>query len=158
MHRHPLRRWLRDHGLSIVLAGLFVLFLLGQSLTGQRAYNEEQREHGRPPVDYGEYIGGSHFAEATFENFESEFLQMAAYVLLTVFLFQRGSAESNDPDAPEEERPSPRRGIRRRLYEHSLTIAFTALFALSFIGHAVSGAAHYKEEQHVHGAPTVTVF
>lgn len=34
------------------------------------------------------------------ENWESEFLQMSAYVLLTVFLFQKGSSESKPVDAP----------------------------------------------------------
>ena len=78
-----------------------MLFLAGQLLTGYRAFNDEEREHGRPAVSLGEYVRGSHFGEATAENWESEFLQMAAYVWLTSFLFQRGSAESNDPDGRE---------------------------------------------------------
>ena len=40
--------------------------------------------------------------ESVFENWESEFLQMALYVWLTSFLYQRGSAESKDPDKPED--------------------------------------------------------
>lgn len=41
------------------------------------------------------------FLSALFENWESEFLQMSAYVVLTTMLFQRGSAESRDPDDPD---------------------------------------------------------
>jgi hypothetical protein len=114
-------------------------------------------------VSYPEYLRTSHFAEATFENWESEFLQMGAYVLLTALLFQRGSAESNDPDEPQksgsavsqrDERP---RGLARILYENSLGLAFVAIFLASFLLHAVSGAEMHNEEQIQHGLPTVTV-
>ena len=53
------------------------------------------------------------FAEATFENWESEFLQMGAYVLLTAWLIQKGSPESKNPDGdeadqdPRSERDNP---------------------------------------------------
>ena len=45
-------------------------------------------------VGYVRYLTTGHFVEATFENWESEFLQMAAFVLLTAVLVQKGSAES----------------------------------------------------------------
>ena len=92
---------MRNNGLSIVLAALFIAFMVGQTLTGWYAFNDEQREHGQPEQSLAGYVGTGHFLEATAENWESEFLQMAAYVLLTGFLFQRGSAESKNPDAAE---------------------------------------------------------
>ena len=91
-----MRRVWRDNGLSIVLLALFILSLVGQSVAGHRHYNDEQRDHGEQPVSYGEYLSSPEFLEVTMENWESEFLQMAAYVFLTAFLFQRGSAESKD--------------------------------------------------------------
>src|ERR671916_452493 len=102
-------RFLRDNGLSVVMLTLFVLTLAGQIVTGHKEYNDDQSEHGRPEVTLGEYVTTGHFVEATFENWESEFLQMAAYVMLTVFLYQRGSSESKDPDKEEEvdREPSP---------------------------------------------------
>jgi Domain of unknown function (DUF6766) len=81
-------RKLRENGLSLVLFLFFLVFLVGQSVTGHREYNSERREHGQPAVNYAEYLASSHFAEATFENWESEFLQMGVYVLFTIFLFQ----------------------------------------------------------------------
>ena len=87
----------RDNGLSIVLAASFLAMWLGQSLAGWRVYNDERRDDGRAAVSFAEYLESSHFGEATFENWESEFLQMAAYVLLTAFLYQRGSSESKRP-------------------------------------------------------------
>ena len=162
-------RLLRDNGLSIILGALFAAFLCGQFAAGHRVYNEEQREHGEPAVGAIAYLRSSHFLEATAENWESEFLQMAAYVFLTVFLFQRGSAESKDPDASEavdraprarrQDAPWPvrRGGLVLRIYAHSLTLAFALLFVASFIVHAVAGARRYNGEQAVHGHPPVTV-
>ena len=92
---------LRENGLSITLLGLFFVIQVGFSLVGQRQYNQEQADHGRPTVSYFEYLRSPAFLEATMENWESEFLQMFAYVLLTAFLFQKGSAESKDPEKQE---------------------------------------------------------
>src|SRR5690242_8754848 len=105
--RSRLRQILRDNGLSIVFLGLFfVAFFVGQTLTGHLDYNDDRREHGRGAVSLVEYLRTPHFVEATMENWESEFLQMFLFVALTAFLFQRGSAESKDPDEPEEEESS----------------------------------------------------
>ena len=155
----------RDNGLSLVLVAMFVLAIAGQSMVGHRHYNDEQREHGQPPVSYMAYIASHEFLEATMENWESEFLQMATYVLLTAVLFQKGSAESKDPgkDEPVDRDPNPNRpgapwpvrrgGIVLALYRRSLGLTFTALFFLSLLLHAVGGAGAYNEEQAAHGAP-----
>ncbi|HEV3469406.1 MAG TPA: DUF6766 family protein [Pyrinomonadaceae bacterium] len=161
-----MRRILYENGLSIVLFILFALTLLGQSVTGLREYNEDQREHGQPPVAYAEYLGTGHFIEATFENWESEFLQMAAFVLLTAFLYQKGSSESKDPgrveevdtrllpeDIPEDAPwPVRRGGWVLKLYENSLSLAFAVLFILSLALHAVGGVEEYNQELFDHGA------
>ena len=159
----PLRRLLRDNGLSLVLGLLFVGTLAGQSFVGYRKHNNDQRDHGQPTLSYPGYLASPAFLEATMENWESEFLQMAVYVVLTAILFQRGSAESKDPEKQEEvdRHPDPRRrgapGPVRRggwtlaLYRHSLSLAFVALFALSLLLHAVGGAAEYNDEQTAHG-------
>src|ERR1044072_1569612 len=91
---NTIHRVLRDNGLSLVLFGLFALSLAGQALAGHRHYNDEQTEHGQPTVSISEYLRSGAFMEATAENWESEFLQMGAYVLFTCFLFQRGSSEA----------------------------------------------------------------
>jgi hypothetical protein len=99
------RRFLRENSLALVTFGVFlVIFLGGQTVNGYRIYNGEQREHGEPTVSFGEYLATPHFGEATFENWESEFLQMGAYVLLTVWLRQKGSAESKSLEGDEGRR------------------------------------------------------
>ena len=148
-----------------MLFGLFFFSLVGQFLTGHKEYNNDQREHNQPTVGYVEYLGEGHFIEATFENWESEFLQMGMYVVLTIFLFQKGSSESKTPDTtdhvdiiPEKslmdkDAPAPvkRGGLALKLYQNSLSIALFSLFAASFVLHAVGGARVYNEEQAVHG-------
>jgi len=163
------KRFWRDNSLSLVMLGLFLLFWVGQSVAGLLHHNEDQREHGQPQVSYGAYLRSGEFLEATFENWESEFFQMAAFVVLAGVLYQRGSGESKDPDEDgsearkelqaEEGAPAPvmRGGLALKLYSHSLSLALFALFAASFLLHAASGAAARSEEAQAHGQPPVTM-
>jgi hypothetical protein len=164
-----MRRFLRDHGLELTMFGIFAATLIGLAFTGWNEYNEEQTDHDQPQVSLIEYLATPNFGEAVFENWESEFLQMGSYVLLTAFLFSRGSAESKDPDKSENVDEDPREADKRRnvpwpvrrgglvltLYEHSLTIVLFAFFFLSFALHAVTGSAEYSEEQLLHGGSAV---
>ena len=141
--------------------------MVGQTWTGWYAYNNDQQSHGEPGVTLAEYVATGHFGEATFENWESEFLQMAFYVLLTVWLFQLGSSESKRPDvielvdldpresATRDKAPWPvrRGGFLLTLYENSLSLAFTILFLLSFALHATTGVGEYNEQRLAHGEP-----
>ena len=97
-----MKGFLRDNGLSLVLIALFVVFFVGQAVFGWLNYNDEQEEHHQPQIGFMQYLTTGAFGEAVFENWESEFLQMGLYVVLTAFLFQRGSSESKDPDKKEE--------------------------------------------------------
>jgi hypothetical protein len=158
------------HGLSIILVSLFVVTIAGQTFAGWHVYNEEQRQHGEPPVDFSAYVRSGHFSEATFENWESEFLQMAFYVVLTTFFFQRGSSESKRPNVFEEVDIDPREApdkesapwpVRRGgwmlvLYENSLSLAFALLFLTSFTLHATRGVIELNEQQLAHGEPPLT--
>lgn len=165
-----MRRWLKDHSLSVAAIALFLVSYTGQVLTGYTEYNDDQREHGQATVSLMGYFGTGHFGEATFENWESEFLQMGVFVLLTAKLVQRGSAESRKPDddpqagkEPMDEDPQQyvgdpnvpwpvRRGGRAlAIYSNSLSIALFLLFLLAFAGHAITGAAAFSEEQKAHG-------
>jgi len=152
--------WVRDRALTLTLMAMFLLFLGGQVFTGLAEYNNEQAEHGLTTADLTTYLSTGHPWEALFENWESEFLQMAVFVLLTTFLVQKGSPESrrpavkepvdtdprdfaDDPDAPW---PVKRGGWILRLYEHSLGLAFVFLFAMAWIGHALRGFAEYAAD------------
>ena len=156
----------RNNNLSIVLVLLFVFSLAGHAVSGWMAHNAEQRQHGEPEIALAAFITSSEFGETVFENWESEFLQMAFYILLTVFLYQKGSAESKKHDGTDEveEDPAAHRddpgapgpvragGWRLTLYRNSLSLAFAALFLVSFVGHAAAGARKHAEEQRLHGS------
>jgi hypothetical protein len=150
-----MRKTLRENGLSIVLFCLFVSAFVGQIAAGRLDYNESRHERGQPAVGLVEYLRSGSFLEATMENWESEFLQMAAYVLLTTFLFQNGSAESKDPDEAETVDREPRMrndapgavrrgGLALRIYEHSLSLALVSLLVAAFA--PIGGAEAYNEE------------
>jgi hypothetical protein len=165
-----MKRIWRNHGLSITLFGLFMISELGLSVAGYRRHNDEQRQHRQPEMTYTQYLTSAPFFEATMENWESEFLQMCAYVILTTFLYQKGSAESKDPDKPEPVDRDPRfsrekknapwpvkkGGFVLKLYQHSLSLALFLLFAIAFLWHAWSGARKYSQEELVHGGAAVT--
>src|SRR5688572_5309839 len=123
--------FLKRNGLSLTLLAIFLMCLLAQIVTGHLSWNEELRQAGAAPISFFEYLNSGHFVAATFENSESEFLQMGMYVLLTVWLRQRGSAESRPfEEKPEEIAPGPtpcavsKGGWWSKLYASSLTIAF----------------------------------
>ena len=138
---------------------MFLLFLAGQLITGFVEHNSEQVQHDHAAVSMSDYLATGHPWEALFENWESEFLQMAAFVLLTTCLVQKGSPESrrpavkelvdadprdfaDDPDAPW---PVRRGGWILRLYEHSLGLAFVLLFLMTWVGHALGGFAELRQ-------------
>jgi len=166
-----MRRLLRENGLSLAMFGLFGAFLIGQATTGYSVYNHDQSDHHLPGVSFPSYLTSGHFIEAVFENWESEFLQMGAYVVLTIFLRQKGAEESKplegeqevdkepDPTRAPEDAPGPvkRGGLSLKLYENSLSIALFGLFAISFALHALGGAREYNQEQLEHGSQTVSM-
>jgi hypothetical protein len=166
-----MRRFIRNNSLSLVTFGLFLVLWVAQSLTGWVDANHDHQDHQRPTESYARYLRSGHFVEATFENWESEFLQMGFYVLLTVYLRQKGSPESKplqgkekvdadprqEPDRRDAPWPVRRGGLALAIYERSLTLALLTLFLLSFALHAAGGTADYNAEQREHGQPAVSV-
>lgn len=155
------------NSLSIVLITLMIIFLAGQFFMGWKTENKELIENGQPVLKIGEYIHSGHFIQATFENWESEFLQMMLYVLLTISLRQKGSSESKsmteEEDVDKEPVPHPKApwpvkkgGIWLKLYKHSLSLAFAILFLASFILHFYGSLRDFNDEQMMKDKPAVT--
>lgn len=152
-------RWIKNNALSITMLSAFVVFLALQSVFGWQTHNEELIGYDAAPLGYLSYLTSGHFIESVFENWESEFLQMAGYVLLTSYLVQRGSSESkpeDQQDRPEDYRdharpdsPWPVRtgGLPLVVYRNSLSLALFLIFAGSFVGHLLGGTVEYNEEQ-----------
>ncbi|RYY70237.1 MAG: hypothetical protein EOO13_07195 [Chitinophagaceae bacterium] len=151
-------KFLRNNSLTLVFLFLFIFSLAGQLYFGMSEYNKERMEDGAGALGLAEYMGSGHFIQATFENWESEFLQMALFVWLTIFLYQKGSSESKKFDGTDEvdKEPDPQKkdapavvrrgGLMLGLYKHSLTLTLLLLFVLSFALH-LYGSLRDENEQ-----------
>jgi hypothetical protein len=157
--------WVRDRSLTLAMLVLFAVFFVGQILMGWRDFNQDQVAHGQAALTLPLYLVTGHPWEALFENWESEFLQMAVFVTFTAVLYQKGSPESRTPGAleltdadprdfaslPDVPWPVKRGGWVLSVYERSLGLALFLLFLMSWSGHAVGGYAVYRDEQALHG-------
>jgi hypothetical protein len=164
-----IKEYFKQHGLAVAMFGIFIAAIVAMSFSGWISENEEKYEHGIAQISYEEYLVSGHFVEAVFENWESEFLQMWALVILTVFLYQKGSADSKPLKGGVPQDASSRlsiirarswkrrgRALGHALYAHSLGLALLLLFLGSFILHAFGGAEVYNEEARQHGRPTIS--
>jgi hypothetical protein len=105
-------RWARAGGwrtaiysnsLLIVMGVIFVLSWLVQSIAGHVVYNQDQAEHGASPIPWIEYLGSPDFWNRTLQNWQSEFLAVGCMVAFSIYLRQRGSAESKPVGVPHEQ-------------------------------------------------------
>jgi hypothetical protein len=167
-----LSQLVRDNSLALFFGLLFLAAVVGQSLTGHRAFNAEQAEHGGQAISYLDYLGSSHFGQAVLENWQSEFLQFALFIVATVWFVQRGSPESKRPGKAGTEtkreqllgyaaRPdSPRwakvGGVRTWLFSNSLLVAMLAIFVASWFVQSLTGLNEFNAAQLEHGLATVT--
>jgi len=168
MAKRKQKSFLYREGLTLAFLLLFLFSFVGHLLTGRKQFNEFLIEHGQPVISLLNYLTSGYFLQSTFENWESEFLQMALFVVTSIFLYQKGSSESKDPDKKEEvdREPNPRRknvpwpvkqgGLVLTLYEHSLSIALFLLFILSFVFHWLGSLKDYNEEQMLKNMPHET--
>lgn len=154
---------LRENSLSLVFGGLFLTALVAQAFVGLAVYNEAARTAGLAEIGFGRYVTSSAFAVDVAENWQSEYLQFTLYILLTVWLVQRGSSESKPPEdaglgsdadervgefaEPDSPRPASARGWLRGLYSMSLTVVMASIFLLSWAAQAVTGRVAVNEER-----------
>ena len=163
-----MKKFLKDNGLSIVFFSFFIISIILQAYNCHQVYNQDMEGEGGQQVTLVQYISTAHFVEAVAENWESEFLQMAMFVWLSMFLYQRGSSESKDPDKKEEvdRKPSKRRkdvprpvmkgGFILSIYKHSLCYSLFLLFFICFGIHWFSSMRDFNQEQALKGLPGET--
>lgn len=150
--------FLKRNGLTLMFLGLFIITLLGQAVTGWKENNNKRIDEGGIPLDFTAYLSTGHFISATFENFQSEFLQMGLYVIATISLRQIGSAESKSLEEEEDvdREPKPAKdapwpvkkgGLILFLYSHSLSICFFVLFFASWVLHLYGSWVDHNDQQ-----------
>ncbi|KRD10369.1 hypothetical protein ASE21_11715 [Flavobacterium sp. Root901] len=161
--------FLKNNGLCICFLILFIGSLAGQIILGFNEHNKELIDEGASAITFASYLTSGHFFQSTFENWESEFLQMALFVLLTIFLKQKGSSESKKIDEPEEvdREPDPTKkdspwpvkkgGFILKIYKHSLTIVLFILFVISFVIHFFGSLKDENEQLSLKGEPLETI-
>jgi hypothetical protein len=158
-----MRRFVRDNSMSIVFLLLFLAALVGQAIAGHADFNDNAQSHGDPTISLGRYVLSSEFGSAVMENWQSEYLQFTLFILLTVWLLQRGSPESKELhkaglESDEEQKVGPHaqrnspgwakvEGIRRRLYEHSLVLVMGTFWLGTWLAQSFTGAAQYNADQ-----------
>ena len=139
-----LRRFIRDHSLSLFFLVLFLAALVGQAITGHTLHNEDAIAHHGTTMTFWRYIVSSDFGNAVMENWQSEYLQFMLFMLATIWLVERGSPESKPldkagresdkdqsvgeharPESPEWAKP---RGIKTYVYSNSLLIVMSIIF------------------------------
>jgi hypothetical protein len=148
----------RRNGLTLFFLTIFIITLAAQALTGWKENNQEIQQKGGDAIAFLAYLHSGHFISATFENFQSEFLQMGLYVLVTAGLRQQGSAESKPLDEKEDVDREPRAtkdapwpvkkgGWILSLYSSSLSICFFLLFMISWVLHLYGSWIDHNEQQ-----------
>jgi hypothetical protein len=158
-----MRRSMRGNALSPFFLVAFLLALAGQSIAGNADYNANQITDGGAPVSWISYVSSSDFAVDVAENWQSEYLQFLLFIMVTVWLVQRGSPESKKPgeegeegdedqkSGPYAERDSPpwakAGGLRQMLYGNSLGLVMGLIFVLSWVAQSVAGTAAYNARQ-----------
>ncbi len=165
-----MKKFLYQNSLSIVFLLLFAFSFVGQVYFGLDEFNKGLREDGAAAVNLHQYLKSGHFIESTFENWESEFLQMGLFVWLTIFLRQKGSSESKNCEGKEEvdREPSAKRkgapwpvrkgGVWLTVYKHSLTLSLLLLFAISFVLHFFGSLKDENFNSMLKGEPQSTAY
>jgi hypothetical protein len=166
------RRFVKHNGLSLAFLGLFLGAIFFQAVAGLAAFNEEQARHGEAAISFFRYVTSSSFGVAVMENWQSEYLQFTLFILLTVWLVQRGSPESKElgkegresdedqlvGDHALDESPgwARARGLRRRIYENSLLIVMAVIWTGTWFAQSVTGLNEYNSEQLDHHEATIS--
>jgi hypothetical protein len=158
-----MRTFLRHNGLSLAFLALFLLAVGFQAVAGHADFNEDQDRHGDARISLGRYLVSSEFATAVMENWQSEYLQFTLFILLTVWLLQRGSPESKELDRAGRESDEAQRvgrhadeqsprwakvgGIRRTIFQNSLLLVMGALWIGSWFAQSITGVTEYNAER-----------
>ncbi|MEV4802082.1 DUF6766 family protein [Nonomuraea sp. NPDC049421] len=156
-------KWIKENSLALTFLVLFLLAVAGQAVAGMFHYNDEQVAQGGEPVSLLSYVASSSYAVNVAENWQSEYLQFFLFIMLTVWLVQKGSPESKELDragaeSDEDQRvgrhadpDSPRwaraKGLRLWLFSNSLGLVMGLIFLLSWLAQSVAGQAVYNADR-----------
>ena len=168
-----MRRWIRDHSLSLFFLIIFLAALVGQAIAGHILHNEEAMAHNEETISLWRYIRSSDFGNAVMENWQSEYLQFMLFMLATVWLIHRGSPESKQPEEAGRESDQRQKvgahaqsdspewakagGFKTAIYSNSLLIVMAIIFFGSWFAQSVTGWTEFNAQQVDHQEATLLV-
>jgi hypothetical protein len=154
-------RFVRDNALGLFFGVIFLATLVGQFFAGLAKFNNEQHAQGLDPISWANYLTSPDFAVDVTENWQSEYLQFLLFIVVTVWLVQRGSPKSAEleergledektqrlgpyarPDSPKWARVG---GLRATVFSNSLALTMGAIFVVSWLVQSIGGWAAYNE-------------
>jgi len=157
---------LKENSLTVGFLLLFFGALIAQAIAGHAAFNADQLQHGGEDISLWTYVVSASYGAAVLENWQSEYLQFTLYILLTVWLIQRGSPESKEPDqaggesdkdqqlGPHAEPESPTfaksRGFASSVYSNSLVIVMGFIWLCSWLGQSLTGWTEFSDQRMEH--------
>ena len=169
------RGFVRDNALTLCFLTLFLATLVGQAFVGHSDFNHAQIAHGDATLSMWRYLTSSAFLVDVMENWQSEYLQFALYILATIWLVQRGSTESKKPgeegresdkeqkigehapdDAPKWAKASS--GLRLWLLSNSLLLVMFAIFVGTWLAQLVTGRIEYNANQFDHQETSLSLW
>ena len=161
-----------ENGLTLVFMLLFLVTLVGQAVAGWYDFNQQQQTHQEAAYSFWRYVGSSEFGVDVMENWQSEFLQFASFIALSIWFYQRGSTESKSLDQPviptdkdskvrsgaDASSPSWARvgGWRTAVYSNSLLGVMLLLWLGSWAVQSVTGWRTFNHDQSSHKEPTIS--
>jgi hypothetical protein len=156
----------RAHGLSLAFGALFIGTLIAQAFVGHADFNAIALAHNSDPITLWRYVRSSEFGVDVLENWQSEYLQFSLFILGTVWLIQRGSPESKEPDKiglesdedqcvgdharPDSPAWARAGGWRTRLYSNSLLLVMGGIWIASWLGQSITGRVAYNADRFDH--------
>lgn len=154
-----IKTFISNDSMSIALFSLFILSIAGQGLSGWSAYNGLLGAAHLRELSFWGYLGTGNFLDGIFTNWEAAILQLAVLIVFGSVLRQRGAAHSRKSRSPNHRQLNWKLGtrstVREFLYANSLSLAFIALFAVTFVLHLWFGEWNYNEQQALrHLSPT----
>jgi hypothetical protein len=166
------RRFIRDHSLSLFFLVIFLAALIGQAIAGHILHNEEAMAHHGETMSLWRYIRSSDFGNAVMENWQSEYLQFMLFMLATVWLVHRGSPESKQPEEAGRESDQKQKvgahaqsdspewakagGFKTAIYSNSLLIVMAIIFFGSWFAQSVTGWTEFNAQQVDHQEATLS--
>jgi hypothetical protein len=155
------KTFIGNDSMSIALFSLFIICIAAQSLSGWLSYNQSLHAGHFPELAFGAYLRTGNFLDGVCSNWQAAILQLAVLVAFSSVLRQKGAAHSREMNTPNHRTIDWKIGLRPTphewLYANSLSLAFSAIFAVVFLLHLLFGEWKYNEDQALRHLPATSL-